>query len=84
MRVSAAVAPTYADVDLALDGGFVERRVVPVVPGVRVGSLTQQQRHHLKTKAQDGSSLQEIKLNIVLLPPFPAPPPEPPPTTLYL
>lgn len=80
------VAPTYADVDLALDGGFVEWRVVPVVPGVWVGSLTQQQRHHLKTKAHDGFlSLQKrtrIKLNIVLHPPFSAPPPEPPPTTL--
>lgn len=49
-------APTYAHVDLALDGGLVERRVVPVVPGVGVGSLTQQQRHHLKTKV---SSLSE-------------------------
>lgn len=40
---------TYTDVYLALDGGFVEWRVVPVVPSVGVGSLTQQQGHHLKT-----------------------------------
>lgn len=52
--VLGVVAPTYADVYLALDGGLVERRVVPVVPGVGVGSLAQQQRHHLKTNAHGG------------------------------
>lgn len=40
---------TYTDVYLALDGGFVERRVVPVISGVGVGPLTQQQGHHLQT-----------------------------------
>ncbi len=40
---------TYTDVYLALDGSFVERRVVPVVSGIGVGPLTQQQGHHLKT-----------------------------------
>lgn len=40
---------TYTDVYLALDGSFVERRVVPVVSSVGVGTLTQQQGHHLKT-----------------------------------
>lgn len=46
-------APTYADVYLALDGSFVEWRVVPVVPSVWVGPLTQQQRHHLKAKTHE-------------------------------
>lgn len=40
---------TYTDIYLALDGSFVERRVVPVVSSIRVGPLTQQQGHHLKT-----------------------------------
>lgn len=40
---------TYTDVYLALDGSFMERRVVPVVSSVGVGPLTQQQGHHLKT-----------------------------------
>lgn len=40
---------TDTDVYLALDGSFVEWRVVPVVSRVGVGPLTQQQGHHLKT-----------------------------------
>lgn len=77
-------APTYADVYLALDGSFVERRVVPVVPGVGVGPLTQQQRHHLQAKAQQrflSADTDRSKRRLLLLP-FSAPPPEPPPTTL--
>lgn len=38
---------TNADIDLALDGCLVQRCVVPVVPGVGVGTLTQQQANHL-------------------------------------
>lgn len=44
---------TDTDVYLALDGGFVQRRVVPVVSSVGVGPLTQQQGHHLKTRHGD-------------------------------
>lgn len=47
---------TYTDVYLALDGGFVERRVVPVISGVGVGPLTQQQGHHLQTPEDKHSS----------------------------
>lgn len=43
---------TYTDVYLALDGGFVQRRVVPVVSSIRVGPLTQQQGHHLRRRVR--------------------------------
>ena len=46
--------PTDADVSLALDGGLVKRRVVPVVAGVRVGTGPQQQRHHLGVAERAG------------------------------
>ncbi len=38
---------TYADVYLPFDGGLVERREVPVVPGIGVSPVGQQERDHL-------------------------------------
>lgn len=55
---------TYTDVYLALDGSFMERRVVPVVSSVGVGTLTQQQGHHLKTTHRT-SSLSNLKPSLV-------------------
>ena len=46
--------PTDADVRLALDGGLVKWRVVPVIPGVRVGTGPQQQGHHLGVTERAG------------------------------
>ena len=46
--------PTDADVCLALDGGLVKWRVVPVIPGVRVGTSPQQQGHHLGVTERAG------------------------------
>lgn len=45
---------TDADVDLALNGCLVQRRVVPVVPGVWVGTLAQQQADHLGVTERAG------------------------------
>ena len=47
--VHSFIVLTYTDVYLAFNGSFVEWRVVPVVPGVGVGPLAQQQGHNLKT-----------------------------------
>lgn len=46
-QVVAAASLTNADINLALNGSFMQRCVVPVVPGVWVGTLTQQQADHL-------------------------------------
>lgn len=45
---------TYAHVDLALDGGFVERGVVPVVSGVGVRSVVEEYLHDLAVTERAG------------------------------
>lgn len=42
-----AAALTNANIDLPLDSGLMQWCVVPVVSGVGVGTLTQQQADHL-------------------------------------
>lgn len=42
-----AAALTNANINLPLDGGLVQWCVVPVVSGVGVGALTQQEADHL-------------------------------------
>ncbi|KAJ3607486.1 hypothetical protein NHX12_024537 [Muraenolepis orangiensis] len=44
------------DIYLPLDGGFVQRGVVPVVSGVHICLVEEQQRHHLRRRGGGGAT----------------------------
>ena len=45
---------TYADIYLPFNGCLMERGEVPVVPGVGVSPMRQQERHHLSMAERGG------------------------------
>lgn len=55
---------TDTHVDLPFDGSLVERRVIPVVPSVRIGSSFQEKPHDV-SMAERASVVQRVQPSIV-------------------